>query len=343
MKKHKIFLLILSWLLFGANISATKAEPNIYVDAVLYGDKLISITDQGNVVSWNIKLVSFDSKLSASMSSISVDYIGTSGSSLWCISRNEVFKWDESNNSWISFFKLDDKEVKPIEIAVIEDTPYIIFPQKVEKIISQKKKQSFKVPNLKGQLKINYLRLLDMAVFDHGIWFGTGQGEWGGHLVHLDIDSGKWTSYYDGLHYATGIAPVDSKSSFVSWSMSHFMASTLIRVHGANAKPRHSFNELDSQYFQKIAFDNRTKTLYGVEQNQLVKIENGTPIVLADLGEARYDAEPNAIGVSPGVLTIIPNANGVVIVQKYSEPIVFIDGSIVRLSIPAQQFEPVEK
>lgn len=53
------------------------------------------------------------------------------------------------------------------------------------------------------------------------------------HVLH-----GKWVQYYDALHYITGITQSNSGELMVSWSMSHFDADTLIRIHRKNVALR---------------------------------------------------------------------------------------------------------
>lgn len=168
---------------------------------------------------------------------------------------------------------------------------------------------AYPVPELGGQLKVHYLRPLCYAKGENVLWIGTGQGEWGGHLVGFDLRTHEWKSWYDGLHYVTGIAVIEDEPRFVSWSMSHFMANTLFRSHDALAKPRHSYPEFQSRYFQAAVFNPHDQTCYAIEQSTVGRItQSGGFRSFADLGKMTYRGEPNAIGVAPGVQSIVPIA-----------------------------------
>ena len=139
------------------------------------------------------------------------------------------------------------------------------------------------------------------------LWIGTGYGEWGGHLVGLNPRTGEWVQYHDALHYVTGITQATPDELIVSWSMSHFGANTRIRVHKLDGTPKSSYPELDSKYYQRIAYSPYDKTLYGVENIDVVSIKEGKPSKIAELEGQLFEREPMAIGVSPGVAANTPD------------------------------------
>ena len=114
--------------------------------------------------------------------------------------------------------------------------------------------------------------------------------------------------------------------------MSHFVANTLIRVHRRDGDPSVSFGQLESHYFQKIAYSPFDKLLYGIDGKHLVSITNGKPSKLAELEGKVFEREAMAVGVSPGILALLPTAkNALVIVPSYGVPWRFERGGLARL------------
>src|SRR5262249_1822860 len=145
------------------------------------------------------------------------------------------------------------------------------------------------------------LRVLAVYATKQELWIGTGYGEWGGHLLGLDPKTGDWVQYHDEHHYATSITQMSADEVVVSWSMSHFDADTLIRRHELDSNPSFSFPELDSRYYQIIAYSAFDETLYGVENTDVVTISNGRPTKIAKLTGQLFEREARAIGVAPGI------------------------------------------
>lgn len=309
------------------SIASETIEEIEYVDAELIGNNLFALTSDRRVKVWDLVSKSIDKKLSNQLSSKAVEYIATDGVSLWCIAEGELLQWNSFGSRWDVQYEIDSNKSKPIELAIVDRSPFVVFPKKVVKYNSIDNIYTYKVPNLKGQLKIDYLRILDMHVGEKGIWFATGQGEWGGHLVYLNTKTGKWSSFYDAAHYATGITAIDGGVA-VSWAMSHFMADTVVRYHKYNTKPKKTFDSLDSKYIQKLAYDESDNILYGIEQKSIVSIVNGVPEVLTRIDGRMYENEPDAIGVAPGVLKIAAFNGAVIVVMRFSDPVVF-DGSVL--------------
>lgn len=55
------------------------------------------------------------------------------------------------------------------------------------------------------------------------VWFGTGYEEWGGHLLTLDLASGKWSEFYSPLQYVNSITKDNKETIWIAWAMSHFI------------------------------------------------------------------------------------------------------------------------
>lgn len=74
------------------------------------------------------------------------------------------------------------------------------------------------------------------------------------------------------------------------------------------------YEEYDSMYYQAIAYNSASNELHAIEQNNVVKIENGVPQPVASIGGLSYDVESSAVGVAPGVLSLFPLKDGSLII-----------------------------
>lgn len=146
----------------------------------------------------------------------------------------------------------------------------------------------------------------------------------------LNPSTGEWVQYYDALHYVTGITAANAEHVIVSWSMSHFMTSTMIRQHGADGQPDHEFPELRDNYYQGITYSSFDHALYAIERNWLVSISGGKPSRLIELTLRLFKPEPQAIGVAPGVIAILPVAEHQVVVVAAAGTPVLVDTSIKK-------------
>jgi hypothetical protein len=330
----QIFLQAIFAVIFFISEYCSAGESTTYIDAAIHDGSLIAVTGNSKLVAWNLDSGDLNEELSGQLSAIGAEYVASSDAGLWGLYKGVLYQWEASRRNW--------KEIEGsfpakqyIELAAIDDSIYVIYPKKIIKIGTRKNK-TYKVPRLDGQLKIDYLRILDMQVSGTNLCFGTGQGEWGGHLVKLDTATGKWDYYYDPLHYATGIAPLPNGEMAVSWAMSHFMASSRLRIHAGSSAVKTQFDELDSQYLQKIVYDKGSDMLLGIEQDRLVRLEQGKPLLMAGLGDMHYDSEPDAIGISPGVLALFVTAESrIVIVRKFGSPLIYGSGRLEALQEPS--------
>src|SRR5437660_12835822 len=109
------------------------------------------------------------------------------------------------------------------------------------------------------------------------VWIGTGNGEWGGTLFGLVPKKGTWVQDYGPTKYVTGITNSSGNDVSVSWSMSHFSETTRIQVHKPDATVKVQHPELESKYYQRIAYNPHDETLYGIESKDVVTIKDGKP------------------------------------------------------------------
>jgi hypothetical protein len=247
--------------------------------------------------------------------------------------RRSCSKWSPETKTWGEVAKFDAGGEELAGIAVVGEMPFLIFPRKV---LSPIYRHTFEVPQLQGQFNdLRKLRVLAVQPMDHVVWIGTGYGEWGGHLVGLDVRTGGWVQFYGAVHYVTGIARGPKDEPIVSWSMSHFSANTLIRVHKPDATPEISYPELADKYCLKVAYSPFDKKLYGLEGKTIVSINEGKPETVAKLDVQVFEREPRAIGVAPGIIALIPVApETLVVVPSRSAPLMIKAGKPITLLVP---------
>ncbi len=277
---------------------AAAAQGERAATAVQYKGRLIGLDEEGRFHVWGLENGQFDEATSARMTRASVRHLASDGDKLWAADQSTLLLWSPEERSWkkVSNFEGEGEELEAI--VGVSGRPLLVFASRVKDPVGGR---TYQVPMLKGQIQTNSLRILAIQASDSMLWIGTGHGEWGGHLVGLNPRTGEWIQYYDALHYVTGITLATTDEIIVSWSMSHFNADTLIRVHKPDGTPKLSYPELDSKYYQRIAYSRFDKTLYGVENTDIVSIEGGKPSKIAELEGRLFEREPMAIGVSPGV------------------------------------------
>jgi hypothetical protein len=296
--------------------------------AVVHKAKLVCLDEKGRFFAWNLEDVSFDAVTSSKLTLESVTHIAASGDELWATDKSTLYSWSDEEKSWKQVCDFDRGGERLETLIGVAGSPLLVFRSRVEDV---RARRTFKVPNVEGH-QIDFRRVLAFFTTDSMLWIGTGYGEWGGHLVGLNARTGEWMQYYDALHYVTGITQAKPNEMIVSWSMSHLGADTLIRIHNPDGTPKTPYPELDSKYYQTIVYSPFDKTLYGVENTEVVTIEEGKPSKVAVLDGRVFDREPDAIGVSPGVSSIIPvGRKSLVIVPKSGLPWTLRDGNLTRL------------
>jgi hypothetical protein len=298
--------------------------------AFVHRGMLVCLSDGGNACVWNLE--SGKSDISAKLSRKGLSRLATDGTKIWAADESTLYAWSQEESSWrnVAAFSGDRESLE--ELVAVGGGPLLVFPSQVKDVVGAR---TFKVPELTStQVHTHKLRIRAVLGTDSMLWVGTGYGEWGGHLVGLTLKTGDWVQYYDALHYVTGIAS-EKGGVVVSWSMSHFEADTLIRLHKADASVRTEYPSLGSKYYQRIAYSSFDKTLYGIETSNVVSIREGQPTKVAELHGHLFEREPRAIGVAPGVLAVIPVApSTLVVVPKNGEPWVIRKGEVTALKKP---------
>jgi hypothetical protein len=300
-------------------------------DAAVFQGLLFCLNSQGVVRVWNLDNFSYDKPTSAKLTRAGLTELASDSKKLWAADAHHLYTWNPNEPGWklgVDFSA--DKEEEPQALTIFDRRPLLIYESQIQSPLDGKR---FRVPKLKGPFESEgKLRILCILPTSSILWIGTGNGEWGGELIGFNPRDGSWRDYYDSLHYVTGITQAIPNELIVSWSMSHFMANTLIRVHGLNAEPKKNYQELQSKYYQQIVYSAYDNALYGIESDQLAMIKDGQPIQIAKLRDRLYEREPNAIGVAPGVLKILPiTQKTVVIVLKEGTPLLVRDSKVTHL------------
>jgi len=329
--------LTIVWTLFAISFGlvpcrATAAQDERACTAILYKGKLIGLTAKARFLVWDVEDGRFDDDTASKLSRESVTHLAADGDKLWTADKSTVYSWYPGGPSWkkLSEYKGDGEELEAL--VGVGGSPLLIFPTKVKDLVGGR---TYNVPMLKGRLPEKSLRVLALHATPRMLWIGTGYGEWGGHLLGLNPRNGEWVQYHDALHYVTGITQARPDETIVSWSMSHFGANTLIRIHKPDGAPKLSYPVLDSRYYQRIAYSPDDTTLYGVENTDVVSIKEGKPSKIAELTGQLFEEEPNAIGVSPGVAALIPIARKtLIIVPNHGLPWRLREGELTRLRVP---------
>ena len=324
-------LLHLLWLsaLGCAVANAAQTDEAIVSDAVVFQSYLISLNSQGSFKAWKLDDFSVQPSFGGKLRHSGLTKLAIDGDDLWASDSARVYKWDPAGGTWkaAGTFKPQHDETQALVIS--DGRPLLIFESR---ILSPVDGKNFRVPKLKGTFESERkLRVLSVFSTSKKVWIGTGNGEWGGELIRFSPQDGAWRDYFDALHYVTGItSSVDDL--IVSWSMSHFMAETMIRIHGVDCKPVKEYPELRSKYYEQIAYNHFDNTLYGIESDQLVVIKEGRPVNPVKLTGRLYEREPNAIGVAPGIVKIFPIAERtLIVVPKRGVPLLIRDSKVTEL------------
>lgn len=295
---------------------------------VVHGEHLVHLSRDGAVHAWRTKDLGADPEYARELASQPLRLLATGNGQLWGTDLVRVYRWSEDTHTWTSEARLPATSEAAIDLALVGDRPVLLYTKHV---VEARTGRLHPLSKLKNAPYTAFRALAVLATGTH-LWVGTGYGEWGGALFGLDLGSGKWVLSADSLHYVTGIAEDGQGKLWVSWSMSHFDARTLLRVHRPDASIERAYPELRSKYLQTVAWDDARQVLHGVEQQSLVRLEDGKPVELVSLGKLSYAQEANAIGVAPGITGMRAlGPNRFLLVHESGAPLVYADGKVVAL------------
>jgi hypothetical protein len=299
--------------------------------ATVYDGHLLCLYPRGEVAVWDLEGGKYAKDVAARLSRKGLTHLAADGGRLWAAGDSVVLQWSALAGAWKQVAEFNDRDESLVRLVTVGGVPLLVFPSKVVDPVA---KRTFKVPEIKRPFGGPPLRILATHGSESRLWIGTGNGEWGGILLGLDPKTGKWVQG-DGAGYVTGITHETGDEVAVSWSMSHFSARTHLCIHTADGKAKTEYPVLEEKYYQLIAYSPHDKTLYGVEAKDVVTIKEGKPTKVATLDGTVFEREPNAIGVAPGLLALIPvGPKAVVVVPKQGEPWRLDQGKLTRLRKP---------
>jgi hypothetical protein len=332
--------------------------------AVLHEDKLIHLDESGRVRAWRLADGSFDAATTARLSRDDLTRLASDGEQLWALGASRVHRWSSQDQGWKTAAGFDQKRQPVKGFALAGGVPLLVLATGVVNPVTKRRyatpgddalelmkmdAQFWVGPDTDGSERRLFPerynpRRIDFSPLSRTVavlgtqsqlWIGTSGGEWGGSLRGLDPATGRWAEYGDSLHYVTGMTQDGSGDVIVSWSMSHFDADTMIRRHGPDAVASQDYPELDEKYYQTVAFNPFDSTLYGVEQRDIVTISEGMPTRIAELEGRVFGKEAMALGVAPGIGSLLPFAPGsLIVVPKIGMPWLLSDGKLTRLTEP---------
>jgi hypothetical protein len=318
--------------------------------AVLYKDWLIHLDEKNRLRMWALRDGSFDAEATARFAREGLTGLASDGKQVWAVSTREVYLL-VPEGGWKIAGRLRKSKEFIKGFAAVDGMPLVIFESQIVDAVHGKtfrspgmyprmpSASSFQLTDLgdeeswsSGMFGLNVVAAVGTESY---LWIGTSNGEWGGSLYRVNPRTGSWVSDSDCRGYVTGITKAATNEVFVSWSMSHMgPATTQICRHALKSKPQ-KYPELEAQYYQTVGFNPFDNILYGVEQGDVVTIKDGLATTVAEISGPVFDKEPLALGVAPGIRSLLPLGPGaLVVVPKVGMPWLLRDGKLTHLTEP---------
>jgi hypothetical protein len=267
------------------------------VKTVVYKDHVMSILKDNSIEAISLSKWELNRRFTTALQKEDPEHLFSDTKTLAMVNRKGAYIWSDDEVCWKEAAKLlsTGNDINDIlEIVLFDQRPFLVYPTKV---VDLSKNRIYDVPTLKW-LKTKNLSLQAIHINKNKLWFGTGFGEWGGHLLILDIDNGQWIQAYNPFFYVNSITGDNDETIWVAWAMSHFIEnSKLIPITSQDKKAVF----LKNSYIQVISHDKYDGHIHGIDRNYLVRYNNGILEQLADLGEMRYVRNKYAIGVLPAI------------------------------------------
>lgn len=319
---------------FSLTVALALAVSAARPSAVVFGDHLLVADGDGTVRAWKHATLEFDAAQTKKLNGDGLLAVVKSDGTLWGFDGVRAFTWDPNGARW-DLVKGKPPPSPCRAFAIADGKPVGVCGAGVHRFTDGK---YWDAPEFKGQISgRGFSDTPEIASRGSVVAIGTGYGEWGGHLFLLDVTSGTWNLYTDTLGNCAGIVPTE-KGWFVAWSMSHMMAHTRARLHGADGKPLLEGPMLRDRYLRALTWGAEANAVIGLEQNDLVKLSDtlGLEKVQSKVGQVRYGDERNAVGVSPGIGAFLAIGGGrYVIVPTSGPPLVVGGAKSVSLVAPA--------
>lgn len=314
-------------------LASLLAAGPIRPSAATWGERIIVADADGTLSAFTLSDLRYDAAFSKQLNGDGLLAVVRDGDVLWGFDGRRVFTWDDAGARW-DLVKAKGPPSECLAFAVVAHAPVCLTGTAVYRFTTG---TVFEAPAFDGQVKGRGFAEPPQAIAAEGtqLAIGTGFGEWGGFFFLLDVETGAWSSFPDSLGNAVGIAWT-GEAWAVAWSMSHFDATTQLRLHGRDAKPLKSSARVRGKYLRKLAWDAEQQALVGLEQQTLVKV---TPALaferLQPIGKVAYGPEPHAIGVSPGIAQLTALGKGRYLIVPLQGPaLVASGGKTVTLTPP---------
>lgn len=285
-------------------LSVTPQPAALRPTAVTWGGHLLIADGKGGVHAWNAGDLSFDDGFSKQLAGERVIAIAAGNTTLWGFDGTRALQWEARGalSRWVAL------QAKPPPgrcnaFAVVREDPVCVCGPGVFRFPDAR---YWAVPLVAPELaRRGFGELpLSLAVHEAQLALGTGLGEWGGTLWLLDVTTGNWKWHSDALGNPVGVASTSSGWA-VAWSMSHFLTTTRVRLHRADATPLEEGPVLEGRYLRALSADGQGQLL-GVEQQELVHVtETLTIEAMQSVGQVAYGLERHAAGVSSGIAAFV--------------------------------------
>ena len=300
--------------------------------ATSWAEHLLIADGDGRQRAFSSKDLTFDAALTKKLNGAGLLAIARDGEVLWGFDGTRAFTWDAVGARW-DLVKSKPPPKPCSAFAVVGGAPVGTCGPGVHRFTDG---AYWDAPEFKGQISgRGFGEAPQVASHGTQLAVGTGFGEWGGHLFVLDVATGKWGMHTDPLGNVVGIAWT-GEAWAVAWSMSHMMAHTRLRLHAADAKPVKEGAMTRDKYLRQLAWDEGAHALFGLEQNDLVRVDEMLAWVkVQDIGKVKYGPEHNAVGVSSGIAALLAlGAGRFLIVPINGDAVVVGGGNVTPLRAP---------
>jgi Two component regulator propeller len=266
------------------------------LQSIIYRGHVISILQGNRIEALHISGWNLDKKLTSALQKDDPEYLYADSEHLAMVNNRGIYVWIDKELKWNKIEPLPKSKEKILDFFVINRDFFLVYPTKVMNLVFLiKAEKEYYVPELEGQDK-DLRSLQAVHVSKKKIWFGTGSGEWGGHLLTLDLETGEWQQIYSPSLYVNAITEDSDGTIWVAWAMSHFLTTSALSSYPTPPKKPVFWQ---GHYLQVIAYNKYDNHLYGVDRNNIVRIEGDSIEKVADLGEIRYIRGYYSMGIYP--------------------------------------------
>ena len=158
-------------------------------DAIKYGESVVCLNGEGRFLAWDNRSFEFKQEFSAELSKATFTRIASNGNRIWGVREQKLLEWLPGTKTWEAVARFDAGGEKLAGIAVVGETPVLIFPTKV---MSPVEDRVFEVPRLQGNglLPISWSR-------DNGSQGCGCSSDWvAGELSSIGTYLSNWAAYF---------------------------------------------------------------------------------------------------------------------------------------------------